>query len=618
MSIQLRMVRDPQGASDKTEPLHVHELAEQIQTLTDLPEVHPSLRFENIPRAEPLHSGLVAVSIPVKDEAEAQDALEKAQAIPCTELAWKGNPHAVHILAKVDPVPKGLSQHVEAFDRVAMIYSHIGVTDKAGSDINVRLQPRHDANRFYNPASRGIKWGNKPIASGNYVNDPPPELQLPDTLFVNLFAEYANLFQGRTEVAPEYHFACVYSLVGAICGRRYYLDELNPIYPNSYIALVGRSSMARKSSALTLANDMLKQSDPAVFKLNALSTPEGLINMFVPDQEIPAEEGGKPTEVVGGISSMHGHRGDESHMESDIREGYACDREGFRIFLTLDEIAAMLRKAGKQSSSGLLETLTQFFNFPEEQQLPTRGTPLSAPYPCLTILGATTYEWFEGAFREENIHGGVANRFLYFYNPPTSARHFITHAPDRIAKARVAKQLAELRQKFGEPSEPSEQVPFQWTQEAVDAGSTWYHDYYEQVEAEENVFIAQALARADLYLKKSALIHAILTNSPGDTQIHPESVEWAIGVQEYLIETTRAIYDEFNTNHQKRVEAGILKLLKSSGEPMTARQIWRDKSIRNVASNKDIRDTMLILVQVQQVEIHEGSHTNRYSIAAEE
>ena len=270
----------------------------------------------------------------------------------------------------------------------------------------------------------------------------------------------------------------------------------------------------------------------------------------------------------------------------------------------------------RQSSSGLLETLTQLFNYPDEQHLITRGSPVSAPNPCLTILGATTYEWFEGAFREDNIHGGVANRFLYFYNPPSEEETWVSYPIDKRESERVATQLKNLRAKFGESSE---QTAFRWTQEAYELGKAWYSDYRKRVKAENNPFVGQALGRADLYLKKSALIHAILTNTPGDTQLHPESAEWAIGVQEYLIETAAAIYGEFNTSHQKRVEEGILKVLRSSATPdrMSAREIWRTKGMR-FATNKDVIETLNILVRVQQVEFHDESHTNRYSITAEE
>ena len=437
-------------------------------------------------------------------------------------------------------------------------------------------------------------------------NDADVPLQLPDSVYQGVFDLYRKAYQGKSEIPAEYNFACLYTAIGAVCGRRYYIDAVEPIYPNAFTALVGTSARARKSTALKAITRLLSQADRDVYNLTSLSTPEGLVNLFVPDRFVVVgqdDAGDDITErVPGGLSSLVDDFGDT--LMPEMMEQRTED-EGFRVLLTLDEIAKTLRKAGQHSSSGLMEMLAEMFGYPANSQVPTRTNPISAPFPCLSILGATTYEWFESAFKEEDIHGGIANRFLYFYDPPRTERHFISKPPNRNLISEVARQVSGLRTKFGTFDK---QVPFTFTEEAEDAGQAWYEDLCDDIEAEENVFVKHAIARTDLYLKKSALIHAILFND--STTITIDNLRWAADLNEYLIRTTRAIYGEFNTSQQKRVEERIVSLL--TKKPwMSASAIYNQM---RWASRKDVNDTLQNLVRGQMLVEQQTSQTLKYAV----
>ena len=431
-------------------------------------------------------------------------------------------------------------------------------------------------------------------------NEEEVPLVLPDSVFTGIFADYADAYKGRTEAAREYHFACLYTAIGAVVGRRYYIDEVHRVYPNAFTALVGQTALARKTTALNCIRQLLEQASPDVYNLTALSTPEGLLNMFcynVPDEDEEDED-----------TTSHILVGDQMRLMHE-----ACiDDEGFRIFLTLDEIAKMLRKASSASSTGLMEMLADMFGYPSRVQLPTRTNPLSAENPCLTILGATTYEWFESAFQEEDIHGGIANRFLYFYNPPRTERLFITQPADKGVLQNIAKELNGLRRKFGTDTNAS--VPFTWSPEAIETGEMWYQEMCQIVDAEENVFVAHAQARSDLYLKKSALLHAILFNESDNTVIGEESMMWAIDLMGYLIETTREIYEEFNTSHKKRIEERIIYLLQRKPW-MTVTQQFRQM---RWATRTEIGSVLDALFKTDTVTIMETSQSKKYAVVADE
>ena len=104
----------------------------------------------------------------------------------------------------------------------------------------------------------------------------------PDNLLFDVFKPYAAAFQGRTEVPIPFHFAVLKTVIGASLGRQVYLNAARPIYTNFYTVIVGETGVARKSTALRLGEQLLRDSDPAVRILRSLSTPEGLLQKFVP------------------------------------------------------------------------------------------------------------------------------------------------------------------------------------------------------------------------------------------------------------------------------------------------------------------------------------------------
>ena len=434
-----------------------------------------------------------------------------------------------------------------------------------------------------------------------------PVIKIPDTLFTGIFGDYVNLFDGKTEVPKEYHFASLFTGIGAVCGKRYYIDEGDIIYPNAFTAIVGKSALARKSTALRKVRGIIEDACSDVFNLRALSTPEGLINLFVDSVEETDEDenGEKRIHKIGGLEAM-----EVAKSKRDKMRDHRCANEGFRIFLTIDEISLTLKKASKQSSAGLLEILAEAFNMPSEIQNPTKVTPASAENPCLSILGATTFAWFEKAFQEEDIHGGIANRFIYFYDAEVPKNIYITLKVDPALEGAIKKEMNGLRHKF-QGEHPHRQVPFTYDNEYAKEGAIWYKNLRKQIGETKNPFVAAALGRADLYQKKAALIHAITHNSPTDTVIGKESLQWSIDLMQYLVETSKAIYTEFTKDKQSKIENRIIAILKKYGW-LTASRIHKQMSW---ASRKDVNATLFDLTRGTQLIMDQNPKATKYAVA---
>ena len=84
------------------------------------------------------------------------------------------------------------------------------------------------------------------------------EITFPMEAFDGYFYDYLMAYRGNNEVCPAYHFAGLLSVVGATLGRDVFLEGVHPIF---YQALIGKTTIARKSTALNLATRLITSED---------------------------------------------------------------------------------------------------------------------------------------------------------------------------------------------------------------------------------------------------------------------------------------------------------------------------------------------------------------------
>lgn len=420
----------------------------------------------------------------------------------------------------------------------------------------------------------------------------------PEDLLFDVFKPYAAAFQGRTEVPIPFHFAVLKTLIGASLGRRVYLDAARPIYPNFYTVIVGETGIARKSTALRLGEQLLRDSDPAVRILRSLSTPEGLLQKFVPPHgyelgsSIPNDDIEDPDKI-------------NEQMEFMLNNA-TPGVEGFRILLSLDEFSYLLKKANKSHGEGIIQMLTEAYDYPTQLDLPTRVNPVSADHPCLSVMGATTQAWLESSLKLEDIQGGFANRFSYYH--ATSNDFIFKSQPGNPEFLDIVKySVNQYRQKFPQPT------AFQFNQDADREGEAWYIEHRNKLKAERNPLIREALARADVHMYKSALLHAVITNDANDTEIGIESLRWAIQLAEYLQAVTSQIYATFNLSEERRLEQRIIDLLTQKPN-QTARQLTQRISW---ASAKEVNNTLDELSKNATIQAEKDGRTTRYHVNIE-
>jgi hypothetical protein len=83
------------------------------------------------------------------------------------------------------------------------------------------------------------------------------------------------------------------------------------------------------------------------------------------------------------------------------------------IFI-LQEFAAFQSLLGRDYNSGAEQTLTELYDVPDEYQRKLRKSEgFTLRYPCVTILGASSPDWFAQAFKGNSLRGGWLARFLF-------------------------------------------------------------------------------------------------------------------------------------------------------------------------------------------------------------
>lgn len=189
-----------------------------------------------------------------------------------------------------------------------------------------------------------------------------------------------------TEIPAVFAVWTGIATISSVLGRDCFVDQgFFTIYPNMYIALVAGSARCRKSTAIAIAEDFIKEVKPAVNTLSQKMTPEGLI---------------------GALSGMLGREGETSVVPTAV---------GIAI---VDELSTLIDR--NSFKSGMIALLTDLYDARDFQYL-TRGRGQeTVKNPCLCILGGSTIRWIKEAVPEIAIGGGFTSRVVFVYKDKRS------------------------------------------------------------------------------------------------------------------------------------------------------------------------------------------------------
>ena len=374
----------------------------------------------------------------------------------------------------------------------------------------------------YTPSNKTSR--NIPVTEKTKTRPPLPNLKNIDKVSMPVFpasacqgivATYKKALAHATEAPDEFHFACLQNIIGLAAGRGSHLfSAYNPIRPNFYTCLIAPTGQARKTTSMNLALNLLPATECGIEVTQRLATPEGLL----------------------GIMKERGH----FHP---------------KVIATLSELATLMTKAKSQTGAGLIEVITEVFDFHRTYRHPTLSNPIVVEEPFLSILAGSTQSWLEKSLSDSEVLGGFSNRWIYFTGEPKAPIPIQDNVEEINEYQEVRNTILNLAL-----NEPLGEIRMD-----ANAEKLWNEAYISFYNRKwKNETIASMVQRIPNYIHKTALVFAIAKFSRSITQ---EEMKPAIDLGNYFIQTIHYIFRLFGSDKASLQEAKIrAKLADLDGE----------------------------------------------------
>lgn len=235
---------------------------------------------------------------------------------------------------------------------------------------------------------------------------------------MDFFRHYLQ-YHGESEVPAVYNRWAAIVALGALLGRRFYLDHGSfKIYPNMYCMLLG-SSGTRKSTAIRTVKKLIQAAGYNTIAADRTSKEKFLMDLAGEDIE--------ETKSL------------ESVLDDDLFGGSQDDAE---MFIMADE-------ANDFFGISNMEFLSILGNLWDYEGAYTNriktGKSISINNPTISILSGNTPTNFAAAFPPEILGQGFFSRILLIYGEPNGKRIPFPTSPSEDATAEIVKHFLDVR-----------------------------------------------------------------------------------------------------------------------------------------------------------------------------
>lgn len=352
--------------------------------------------------------------------------------------------------------------------------------------------------------------------------------RLPEECWIEPFTTYRNALATATSACGEYHFFALMNILGAIFGRRAYVEYGRKMYPNQYTVLIGPSH-SLKSTANNYAIEMVNtlygrggDEEPGAAALRgprltieqATGSAEGLLEAAAFADSEPDE-----ADAIRGMMGWKKVRKDEDDPHTELYDESDLEKKRERrLLIRQDEIASMLAKARQGGGgSGFLPHLMTGFDCPKEIRLRTRAKPVILLNVVPSILADSTVEYLGRYFDELEWASGFGNRICFVDGPPIEVMPKPPGKDEALweqAVDMIREAFFEVEAKNGPPDHKN--TPYKRGVEFVftlKAEELWDRLYREWMTAREQGCSPEQLAateRVPDYAVKFSLLYALM------------------------------------------------------------------------------------------------------------
>jgi len=361
--------------------------------------------------------------------------------------------------------------------------------------------------------------------------------------FLQLYQEFA---EELTDAPAKFHEFIGYAIVGIILGRKAYFPfGAQRICPNFYITLIAPSSIYRKSTALSIASRVIRSVDHEKI-LPAEFSQERLIDLL---QQTPS---------------------------------------GSFFFYEFKTLLGLLEKDYMQGTKAFL---TELYDNPIEYTRKTRAAEIRIDNPCISIVSATTMNWFTEMIKLGDMEGGFLNRFIFV---PAYKKLKNMPIPPKLdeEKLRVLRVILEDLQKYYNEKE------FSMSSEARELYINWFDASLSEIEIQkdDSGYCASA-TRMQVYLIKFAMINAIVDNHA--SIISGENMIKAIGLVDWLmIQTKSIIKTEISGNKYEKQLRSVRRVLERNGGECAWSRLLQNSNMKS----KELMEIIMTLEERCEIE----------------
>lgn len=244
---------------------------------------------------------------------------------------------------------------------------------------------------------------------------------------MDFFQSYFN-YIGRSEAPAVYHRWAALTAIGALLGRRFWLEHGTfKIYPNMYIMLLGASGV-RKSTSIKIMKALVKATGYSTIAADRTSKEKFLM-------DLAGEDNGSESNNM------------EQFLDEDLFSGSPGeDRE---MFIMADE-------ANDFFGVNNLEFLSILGNLWDYEGDYTNriktGKSISIHNPTLSILSANTPTNFATAFPPEILGQGFFSRLLIIHGESNGIRIPFPSNPSPEATAGIVESLRRISVEVSGPA----------------------------------------------------------------------------------------------------------------------------------------------------------------------
>jgi hypothetical protein len=235
-----------------------------------------------------------------------------------------------------------------------------------------------------------------------------PALPIRDIIPANensFLREYLAFCEEITDAPPVFSFFCGVSAVGTVLGNQTRVAWGSDfIYPNLWILLIAASTRPRKSSSIGTSKKICYIANEGVMKplIAEYISEKDAYSALSEEEKEGRKPPSEPTEQIQILA-------DEFSAEG-LLTALQASPAGTMVW---SEIATALQQMRKNYMAGTREMLTALYDCPYVYERRLKNAHYKIRRPCLSLLAATTLEWFCEAITETDLLGGLLPRFLY-------------------------------------------------------------------------------------------------------------------------------------------------------------------------------------------------------------